>query len=245
MTTRALVEEFDKLNELVADYDDSPFDRAMRHYMLRTLEPFLPEGKALELGCLYGEFTALLAQRYTDLTVVDAASEFLEITRRRVGEGVRFTRALFEEYEPDERFDAVFLMHVLEHLLDPVAVLRKARAWLTEGGRLFVVVPNGSALSRQIAVYMGVLPHRDALADADRKHGHRRVYFLDTLENDARQAGLKVMKRGGIFLKPLANFQFDGLMGGNYLAHDYLEGCYQLGQVYPELCASIYLVCNR
>ncbi|CAO4149460.1 hypothetical protein PKCBPO_02931 [Methylorubrum thiocyanatum] len=25
----------------------------------------------------------------------------------------------------------------------------------------------------------------------------------------------------------------------------YLDGCYALGQLYPDLCASIYLVCER
>ena len=48
-----------------------------------------------------------------------------------------------------------------------------------------------------------------------------------------------------MFFKPLANYQFDKLMGGDVIPDAYLEGCYRLGMQYPDLCASIWLVCER
>lgn len=245
MTAPALANEFEQLNKLATDYDDGPFDRAMRHYMLRSLEPFLPPGKALEMGCMFGQFTALLAGRYADLTVVEAAGEFIEVTRRRVGDRARYHQALFEEFEPADRYDAIFLMHILEHLVDPVAVIRRAGEWLSPSGRLLLVVPNANAASRQIAVKMGVLPHRAALSAADVKHGHRRMYFFDTLQRDVLDAGLKVVHSGGVLFKPLANFQFDALMNGPLISPEFMEGCYQLGKEYPDLCASIFVVCGK
>ena len=68
---------------------------------------------------------------------------------------------------------------------------------------------------------------------------------LNTLERDARDSGLKVHQRGGIFFKPLANYQFDKLLGGDVISDDYLEGCYRLGMHYPDLCASIFVVCEK
>ena len=61
----------------------------------------------------------------------------------------------------------------------------------------------------------------------------------------SRQAGLKVESRGGVFFKPFANFQFDLLMKNKVIDEGYLEGCYALGMQYPELSASVYLVCTR
>ena len=212
--------------------------------MMRTLEPYLRSGKALEMGCFNGEFSVLLASQYTDLTVVDAVDAFLDNVRRRVGERAKTVCALFEDYDPPKRFDAIFIVHVLEHLNDPVEILRKARSLLAPGGRIFLIVPNGNAASRQIAVKMSVLPRLDALSDADRKHGHRRIYFLDTLVDDARQASLKTVQTGGIFFKPLANFQFDALMGGPLISPDFMEGCFALGKEQPDQCASIYAVCE-
>ena len=60
----------------------------------------------------------------------------------------------------------------------------------------------------------------------------------------ARAAGLAVRHRSGIFFKALANFQWDRLLATDIISPEYLEGCYQLGQVYPDLCSSIFLVCE-
>ena len=221
------------------------FDSILRHYMLRTLGPWFRDGKALEMGCYQGEVTEMLARRFPDLTVIEASDELVAAARARVGGAVRFIHGLFEDVEIEERFDSIVLMHTLEHLDDPVRVLSKVRGWLSAAGRLFVVVPNANAPSRQIAVHMGLIQHNAAVTDGEREHGHRRTYSLDTLERDALDGGLTVTHRGGIFFKPLANYQFDELIGGGVISDGYLEGCYRLGMRYPDLCASIYLVCEK
>ncbi len=236
--------EFDELNRIAEDYDDGPFDNAMRNYMMRSLKPHLRAGKALEMGCFNGAFSVCLAQEFGDLTVVDAVDQFLDIVRVKLGASVQTVCCLFEDYDTDERYDSIFIVHVLEHLLDPVAILRKAKSLLAPNGRIFLVVPNGAAASRRIAVKMGILPTLDALSEADTKHGHRRIYFFDTLANDARRAGLDIVETGGIFFKPLANFQFDELMGGPLLSEGFLEGCYQLGKEEPGFSASIFAICE-
>ena len=45
--------------------------------------------------------------------------------------------------------------------------------------------------------------------------------------------------------KPFANFQFDKLIEHKIIDQGYLDGCYALGMQYPELAASIYVVCGR
>jgi hypothetical protein len=107
------------------------------------------------------------------------------------------------------------------------------------------VCPNARAASRQIAVHMGMISHHAAVTPSETAHGHRVTYSFDTLERDARAAGLRVAHRAGIFFKALANFQWDRLLASDIITADYLEGCYQLGHLYPDLCASIFLVCER
>ena len=138
------------------------------------------------------------------------------------------------------------LTHVLEHLDDPVLVLRRINdEWLADGGRLFLVCPNADAASRQIAVHMGLLTHRAAVTPAEAEHGHRRTYSLDTLERDAVAAGLDVVHRSGVFFKALANYQWDLMLEADIVSKEYLDGCFGLGQRYPDLCASIFLLCER
>ena len=221
------------------------FDTVLRQYIMRTLAPFFPGGAALEMGCYTGEMTELIAERYSDLTVMDASAELVAAARARVGGRATFLHGPFETIEPGRRYDAIFLIHTLEHLDDPVAVLRRVHGWLTDRGRLFVAVPNAQAASRQIAVHMGLIRANDAVTDEERGHGHRTTYRMDTLRRDVLDAGLRPVHGGGVFFKPLANFQFDRLMGGDTISDGYLEGCYQLGFQYPELCASIWLACER
>jgi 2-polyprenyl-3-methyl-5-hydroxy-6-metoxy-1,4-benzoquinol methylase len=221
------------------------FDAVLRRYVMRTLEPFLPPGRALEMGCFTGEMTELIAARYDDLTVIEASEELVAAASARLGSRARFVHSTFEAVALPQRYDAIFLVHTLEHLDDSVSVLRRAHEWLTDSGRLFVVVPNANAASRQIAVQMGLIPFNDAVTDDERVHGHRKTYRMDTLEREILDAGLRIAHTGGVFFKPLANFQFDKLMGGDVISDDYLEGCYRLGMHYPDLCASIWAVCAR
>jgi SAM-dependent methyltransferase len=221
------------------------FDAILRHYMMRAFDPFMPAGRALELGCYLGESTELLAARYEDLTVVEAAPSLVEAARARLGSRIRFILSTFEELETDEVFDAIFLINTLEHLDDPVGVMARIRRWLAPGGRLFVLVPNAQAPSRQIAVRMGLITHNAAVTEAERANGHRNTFSFDTLEHVARSAGLHMVHRGGLIFKALANYQFDAALRAGIISEAYVEGCYALGMRYPELCASIFLVCER
>ncbi len=222
------------------DYD------VMHPFMLKSFEPFFNEGSLLELGSFKGHFTQRLRTRFDDLTCVEASSDAIEEAKQRVGGGVVFINALFEQVSLPKRYDNIVLTHVLEHLDDPVAVLKRINdEWLTPGGRLFLVCPNANAPSRQIAVKMGLITHNAAVTPAEAEHGHRCTYTLDTLERDAVVAGLKVVHRSGIFFKALANFQWDRLLQTDIISREYLEGCYKLGQQYPDLCSSIFLMCER
>jgi 2-polyprenyl-3-methyl-5-hydroxy-6-metoxy-1,4-benzoquinol methylase len=221
------------------------FDYILRRYLMRALEPHFAGRRALEMGCYKGEFTKLLLERFAEVSAIEASPELLAAARAATAGRARFLAGTFEEIALAERYDAVFLVHTLEHLDDPRRVLRRVRDWLAEDGRLFLVVPNANAASRQIAVAMGLVAHNAAVTEGERAHGHRRTYALDTLEEEAAAAGLKVVARGGVMFKALANFQFDRALAAGIVDEAYLEGCYRLGMRYPDLCASIYLVCGR
>ena len=158
----------------------------------------------------------------------------------------KYINDVFEDVNLDKKYDNIVLTHVLEHLDDPVKVLKRINdEWLSDNGRFFLVTPNAMAPSRQIAVKMGLISHNSAVTPAEEEHGHRITYTLDTLERDARAAGLKVVHRSGIFFKALANFQWDNLLMTDIISKDYLDGCYELGHQYPELCSSIFLMCEK
>ena len=223
------------------------FDFDVLHpYMIRSFEPFFRAGSLLELGSYKGQFTRRLLAHFTDVTCVEASDQAVMEAQESLGDQVQYVNALFEDVALPKKYDNIVLTHVLEHLDDPVRVLKRVNdEWLAEGGRFFLVCPNANAPSRQIAVKMGLISHNAAVTPAEAEDGHRITYSLDTLERDAVAAGLRVVHRSGIFFKALANFQWDRLLQTDIVSKEYLEGCYALGHQYPDLCASIFLMCEK
>ncbi len=218
----------------------------MHHFIIKSCEPFFREGNCLELGSFKGDFTKRLVPLFNDITCVEASDKAVMMAEKEFGKRVKMINGLFEEVSLPAKYDNIILAHVLEHLDDPVLTLKRVNdEWLSENGRFFLICPNANAPSRQIAVKMGLISHNSAVTPSEEKHGHRITYTLDTLERDARAAGLKVVYRSGIFFKALANFQWDRLLETDIISKDYLEGCFQLGQIYPDLCSSIYLMCEK
>ena len=58
--------------------------------------------------------------------------------------------------------DQVTLNHVIEHLHDPVAALRRLRGWLRPGGRIWLQTPNieGAGAQHYAAGWCGLEPPR-------------------------------------------------------------------------------------
>jgi 2-polyprenyl-3-methyl-5-hydroxy-6-metoxy-1,4-benzoquinol methylase len=218
----------------------------MHQFMLKAFEPFFRQGNLLELGSYKGFFTKRFLPYFNDITCVEASDEAIDVAKKELEDKVKFIHSLFETASLTSKYDNIVLTHVLEHLDDPILVLKRINdEWLSEKGRFFLVCPNANAPSRQIAVKMGLISHNSAVTPAEKEHGHKITYTLDTLERDAKKAGLKVVHRSGIFFKALANFQWDRLLKTDIISPEYLEGCYQLGQQYPDLCSSIFLMCEK
>ena len=223
------------------------FDFDVMHpFILKSFIPFFKAGNFLELGSFKGDFTRKFIPHFDDITCVEASDEAIAIAKSEFGDKIKFVNGLFENTTLPTKYNNIVLTHVLEHIDDPVAVLKKINdEWLSDTGRFFLVCPNANAPSRQIAVKMGLISHNSAITTAEAEHGHKITYALDTLERDAKAAGLNVVHRSGIFFKALANFQWDKLLKTDIISSEYLEGCYQLGMQYPDLCSSIFLMCEK
>ena len=55
-----------------------------------------------------------------------------------------------DEFETDDKFDLVFMSHVIEHVLDPVATVAKIRTLLKPGGVLYLETPNVRSLDARL-----------------------------------------------------------------------------------------------
>ena len=213
------------------------FDRRLIGFRYRSLRPHLRGPRGLELGPAEGLMTRLLLPHFERLTVVDGSLELLE--RIPPAPTLVKVHALFEELALPEPADTVILEHVLEHVADPVGLLRRARSFLAPGGRMILGVPNGHSLHRLVGVKMGLLEDPCALNERDHALGHRRVYTPASVERDVSAAGLRLRERWGVFLKPLSNRQME-----EQWDEALIEGFYELGKDFPDHACEIQCLCD-
>jgi len=211
------------------------------------VEPLVPSaGSVLELGCGDGNITGHLARCFGEVCVVDGSLRMLDACRAGTDESpqskaeMSYVHSTFELYEPTQRFDLIVMAHILEHLDDPVELLRRSKNWLNPGGKLLVLVPNAGSLHRRVAVHMGLLGSPDELNEQDLLLGHRRVYWPETLQADVRSGGWDIEHFGGIMVKPLTNRMIE-----KDWSAELIEGFLALGDELPDLCAEIYAVADR
>ena len=137
--------------------DETSFDPdlARNHYdlTLNLLDRFSPgreAGKLLDIGCGGGLFLKAAGDMGWDVEGVEISPTAARYANTVVGVPVR--RARFEETGfPPEDFDAVTLLDTVEHLQDPVNILREVRRVLKKDGILIVTTPDVNSLSRTMA----------------------------------------------------------------------------------------------
>ena len=114
---------------------------------LRRLELLVP-GRLLDVGC--GSGFDLLAMRDRGWQVAGVEMNAQAAGRARAqGLDVR-AGGLDEARFPDGAFEAVTLFHVLEHLLDPVAIAREVARVLRPGGVMLAQVPNFGGMGARL-----------------------------------------------------------------------------------------------
>jgi 2-polyprenyl-3-methyl-5-hydroxy-6-metoxy-1,4-benzoquinol methylase len=190
------------------------------------------------MGPAEGIMTPYLDRGFPDLTLVEGAEAFCASLRERFP-AATVIRSLFEEFVPSAPFDTIVLGHVLEHVEDPVDVLRRAGSWLAPGGVICCSVPNAKSLHRQAAVLLGLLLTEHSLNPTDLHHGHRRVYDPESFRADIGAAGLNPRVFGGYWIKPLSNRQMEGSW-----TPDMIRVFMQLGERYPDIAAEIYAIAS-
>ncbi|TAK86015.1 MAG: class I SAM-dependent methyltransferase [Betaproteobacteria bacterium] len=101
-------------------------------------------GRLLDVGCGDGAVLDRLRGMGWQVEGVEVDPKAVESARRDLGLSVRQGTLAQAAFAADT-FDAVVLSHVIEHVHDPVALLRECRRILNRGGCLVLVTPNAAS----------------------------------------------------------------------------------------------------
>ncbi len=148
----------------------------------KQVSPALPAGATvLEVGAGIGCTVKVFEQAGFDSEGIDPGGEFLEYSRERLHTNV--TVCSLDDLPQDQDFDAVLLIHVIEHLRSPVTALRHVAGLLKPNGLFYVECPNLQA----------PFASRSRLFH----YAHIHNYVPATLKQTGEAAGFELQQRFG------------------------------------------------
>jgi len=163
-----------------------------REYLFNALKKYHIPGIALELGSADGIMTTKLCEEFENVTVVDGSEIFLKQIKGSIkAENVSLVCSMFENFQANEKYNTIFMTHILEHLDEPVELLRRSKEWLADKGHLLIAVPNANSLHRLIGVKLGMLSKKDELNEQDIILGHKRVYTPELFKEHGIGSGVE------------------------------------------------------
>lgn len=176
------------------------YDRRRFTVELDRIGPPRAGGRLLDIGAATGGFLKLARSRGWSVLGVEPAAG---ARRLAAADGIDLVADL-ADLANGPRFDVITLHHVLEHLTDPVEVLRAIRMRLIASGRVVIEVPNWRSTERMAAgtAWVDLRPEQHrwqftpaTLQDALRRAGYATLE-LDTLGDPMPSPGTVLLSLG-------------------------------------------------
>jgi 2-polyprenyl-6-hydroxyphenyl methylase / 3-demethylubiquinone-9 3-methyltransferase len=197
-----------QLNPLRLDYIDSRAN--------------LKGKQVLDVGCGGGILSESMARRGAEVIGIDMADKSLQVAQLHAleaGVSVEYrciaVEALAEE--KPQAFDVVACMEMLEHVPDPLSVVRACAALVKPGGQLFF-----STLNRNAKAYLMAVIGAEYVLNLLPKGTHDYSKFIkpSELASWLRQSGLELQHQTGVTYNPLSKqYSLTPDTSVNYMLH--------------------------
>ena len=180
------------------------------------------EGKrVLDVGCGGGILADSMARKGADVLGIDLAGKALRVAQLHALEAgtprVQYREVAAEALAEEQpaTFDAVTCMEMLEHVPDPVSVVRACAALVKPGGWVFV-----STINRNAKAFLMAIVGAEYLLNLLPRGTHEYAKFLrpSELARACRDNGLALQDSRGIDYNPLTRrFRLSADTSVNYM----------------------------
>ncbi|MCW5588624.1 MAG: bifunctional 2-polyprenyl-6-hydroxyphenol methylase/3-demethylubiquinol 3-O-methyltransferase UbiG [Legionellales bacterium] len=226
-------QEIKKFNELSYDWWDEKGSfktlHAINPLRLKFIEKqlTLQNKNILDVGCGGGILTEGLAKAGNNqVTGIDMAEQAIAIAKLHAEEqqlNIQYRVANIEEYAQTHprAFDLVTCMELLEHVPNPLAIIKACQIMLKPQGAAFF-----STINRNLSAYLQAIVGAEYLLKLLPRgtHSYERFIKPSELSQWCRQVGLSLQELQGIRYNPFTSqFSLDQNCQVNYLAYCRLE----------------------
>jgi len=148
--------------------------------------------KVLDVGCATGQISRRLKENGCTVVGIEIDEESAKVTKQYcenviVGD----VEKLSELSYPEKYFDALLFGDVLEHLKDPLRVLRNLKRYLKDDGYIVCSVPNVAHIYIRLKILFGKWDYEDTgLLDRT----HLRFFTIKSVKKLIEDAGFKIEK---------------------------------------------------
>lgn len=137
------------------------------HYLLEKTIPLgMNFESVIEVGAGSGHHYPFVRHECSKYVMTDSGDEMLAVAKRNYESLILEGKVAIEKQDasrltfPDASFDRLIATHVLEHIPDPVAVLREWNRVVKKGGLISIVLPCDPGMLWRLGRHFG--PRRNA-----------------------------------------------------------------------------------
>ena len=156
--------------------------------------------RLLDVGCSTGWITSISRDIGFDVLGIEANKNRASYGREKYK--IDIIEGYIEDIDFNEKFDAVTMFHLFEHLKDPAGILNKISTVLTSNGKVLIVVPNSESLGVKIfgRNYNWNIPD------------HISFFSPQTLTSILQSAGFDVLSISHLVSPPILIYSFNAMM---------------------------------
>ena len=156
-------------------YDQSNYSSPLQSFVMhashklveRPFEPSCHFDRVLEIGAGTGEHLPFVRHSFNEYILTDLDQEALNVAKKKHQKNhdgkVRYEYQSANDLKyPDDSFDRLVAIHVLEHIYQPHIAVKQWVRVLKNGGVLSILIPTDPGLAWRLGRHLG--PRRNAIA---------------------------------------------------------------------------------
>ena len=222
-------DEVNKFDELAAKWWDKDGEFRPLHQINPLRVDFIEERssmkgkKVLDVGCGGGILAEALNELGANVTGIDASENTIGVAKshsRSIGSDVIYIQNTIEEFissHPNEKFDVITCLEMLEHVPSPNEIIKSCSNLLKDDGNIFFSTINRNPRSYLFAVIgaeyiLNLLPKGT--------HDYEKFIKPSELAKWIREAGLNSKETIGLSYNPITgNYWLGKDIQVNYMVH--------------------------